>query len=359
MSEEKDDVLLKVEHLSMYFGSGEIKAGLGNEAGQCEEEYLRMRTEKSAETIRTNYDRSRKGILTSIEKSVEMMTDSMNRYKSEHDFGASASEAGYGAFFSEYDKLKNSQLLEYEEKVYVAKKAAEEEFREQFLSRLQENIKKAQQEFKELNKALEGIHFSNEQYEFKYSANKKYKSYYDMIMDDFNIMQGESIFSGTFNETHKEVIEELFERLVVDDDNAAKTLKNFTDYRTYMDYDIKIINDNGSFMYYSKVSKEKSGGETQTPFYITVAASFMQMYRNSIGDDSVGIIMMDEAFNNMDDERMKGVLSFLTGPETRLQLIISCPPERIQYIGPSVSKVLLVMRDGRNSYVEDFTNEKI
>ena len=45
----------------------------------------------------------------------------------------------------EYDKLKNSQLLEYEEKVYQARKAAEEEFREQFLSRLQENIKQAQE----------------------------------------------------------------------------------------------------------------------------------------------------------------------------------------------------------------------
>ncbi len=174
-----------------------------------------------------------------------------------------------------------------------------------------------------------------------------------MIMDDFNVLQGESIFSGIFQENHREVIEELFEKLALDDDDSEKTLKEYTDYRTYMDYDIRIQNDDGSYMLYSKVSREKSGGETQTPFYITVAASFMQLYRNSIGGDSVGLVMFDEAFNNMDDERMAGVLEFMTN--SGLQVIISAPPEKIQYIGPSMKKVLLVLQDGAYSYVEDFS----
>ena len=41
----------------------------------------------------------------------------------------------------------NSELLNYEEKVRKAKLSAEEEFREQFLSKLQENMKQAQGEF--------------------------------------------------------------------------------------------------------------------------------------------------------------------------------------------------------------------
>ncbi|MCC6095471.1 MAG: cell division protein MukB, partial [Eubacterium sp.] len=153
----------------------------------------------------------------------------------------------------------------------------------------------------------------------------------------------------------REVIEELFEKLALDDENSSGALEDYTDYRTYMDYDIKITADDGSYMLYSKVSREKSGGETQTPFYITVAASFMQLYRNSIGGDSIGLIMMDEAFNNMDDEHIRGVLSFMRS--TDLQLIISAPPEKIQYIGPSMDKVLLVLADGGQSYVDDFTHE--
>ena len=282
------------------------------------------------------------------------MTEAMRRYKVAHDFGAAESMTGYPEFLAEYEKLKNSQLLEYEEKVYQARKAAEDEFREQFLSKLQENIKQAQGEFKELNRALKEIHFSKEQYEFLYEPNSSLKKYYQMIMSDFNIMQGESIFSGMFNEAHKEVIEELFEKLALDDEKSAKTLEEYTDYRTYMDYDIKISNEDGSYMLYSKVSQEKSGGETQTPFYITIAASFMQLYRNSIGGDSIGLVMMDEAFNNMDDERIAGVLSFMN--DSNLQMVIAAPPDKIQYIGPAMKKVLLVLQDDKVSYVEDFTH---
>lgn len=68
-------------------------------------------------------------------------------------------------------------------------------------------MKQAQSEFKELNKALKDVVFSNEKYEFLYLPSKRYRQYYEMIMDDFNAMQGESIFSGQFHETHREGID--------------------------------------------------------------------------------------------------------------------------------------------------------
>ena len=324
---------------------------------ECEKEYKRQTGDKELERYKENIERARKSNWTQKEKAEEAMITAMRAYKVAHDFGAAESLAGYPEFQAEYEKLKNSQLLEYEEKVYQARTAAEEEFKEQFLSRLQENIKQAQGEFKELNRALKEIHFSKEQYEFLYEPSGKLKKFYQMIMSDFNVMQGESIFSGLFNTTHKEVIDELFEKLTQEDENSTKTLEEYTDYRTYMDYDIKISSQDGSYMLYSKVSQEKSGGETQTPFYITSAASFMQLYRNSIGGDSIGLVMMDEAFNNMDDERIAGVLSFMT--HSNLQLIIAAPPDKIQYIGPAMQKVLLVLQDGKYSYVEDFTRETI
>ena len=223
-----------------------------------------------------------------------------------------------------------------------------------FLAKLQENMKLAQGEFKELNKALKGIDFSSERYEFQFMPSKKYRSYYEMIMDDFNVIQGESLFSGMFHEAHKDVIEELFERLSVGGENSTQTLEEFTDYRTYMDYDIKIIHDDGTYSYYSKVCEEKSGGETQTPFYVTVAASFVQLYSNNIGGEAAGLVLFDEAFNNMDDERIGGVLEFLR--RLPLQLIIAAPPDKIQYIGPAMDEIMLVMTDQKRSYVEEYHN---
>lgn len=331
---------------------------LGNKAGDSlpiwAQEYEKHTEDKSFSQFRDNYLRRRKANQTLVDKAVDSMKEYMGEYKTVHDFGAPATMEGYPDFETEYLKLKNSELLQYEGKVEAARCAAEEEFREQFLSKLQENMKMAQGEFKELNRALDDIIFSNEKYEFLYMPSKRYRQYYEMIMDDFNAMQGESIFSGLFHENHKAVIEELFERLALDNENNAKALDEFTDYRTYMDYDIRIIHSDGNYSLYSKVCEEKSGGETQTPFYVTVAASFVQLYKNNIGGEAIGLVLFDEAFNNMDDERIGGVLEFLR--RLPLQILIAAPPDKIQYISPFVEETLLVMTDEKVSFVERYIN---
>ena len=321
------------------------------------EEYEKQTSNKGFEQFHENYARRKKANLTTLDSHTKNMEKSMVEYKTAHGFGAAATLEGYPEFELEYVKLKNSELLTYEEKVENARKSAEEEFREQFLAKLQENMKNAQTEFKELNKALKDISFSNEKYEFYFMPSKRYRHYYEMIMDDFNAMQGESIFTGLFHENHKEVIDELFERLALDNEKNAKALDEFTDYRTYMDYDIKIVHSDGNYSMYSKVCEEKSGGETQTPFYVTVAASFVQLYRSGIGGETVGLVMFDEAFNNMDDERIGGVLEFLR--RLPLQIIIAAPPDKIQYISPEVEQTLLVMTDEKVSFVEKYYNGSI
>ena len=331
---------------------------LGNKAGDSlpiwKQEYEKQTGDKSFSQFRDNYLRRRKANQTLVDKAIDSMKEAMGEYKTAHDFGAPATMEGYPDFETEYVKLKNSELLQYEGKVEAARCAAEEEFREQFLSKLQENMKIAQAEFKELNKALDDIRFSSEKYEFLYMPSKRYRQYYEMIMDDFNAMQGESIFSGLFHENHKAVIEELFERLALDNENNARALDEFTDYRTYMDYDIRIIHNDGNYSLYSKVCEEKSGGETQTPFYVTVAASFVQLYKNNIGGEAIGLVLFDEAFNNMDDERIGGVLEFLR--RLPLQILIAAPPDKIQYISPFVEETLLVMTDEKVSFVERYIN---
>ena len=331
---------------------------LGEAAGDVlnswNQEYEEALGKRPVEQFQNEYLGKRRNNSDRWEKIKDQMINAMVEYKTEHDFGAAASLEGFSEFQAVYDRLKNSELLDYEEKVQSARHAAETEFQEQFLAKLQENMKLAQGEFKELNKALKGIDFSSERYEFQFMPSKKYRSYYEMIMDDFNVIQGESLFSGMFHEAHKDVIEELFERLSVGGENSTQTLEEFTDYRTYMDYDIKIIHDDGTYSYYSKVCEEKSGGETQTPFYVTVAASFVQLYSNNIGGEAAGLVLFDEAFNNMDDERIGGVLEFLR--RLPLQLIIAAPPDKIQYIGPVMDEIMLVMTDQKRSYVEEYHN---
>lgn len=143
---------------------------IGDRAGDSllmwKQEYEKQTVDKSFTQFKDNYLRRRKANQTLVDRSVDAMKGAMNGYKTAHDFGAPAAMEGYPDFEAEYLKLKNSELLQYEDKVETARSAAEEEFREQFLSKLQENMKTAQTEFKELNKALNDIAFSNEKSKF-------------------------------------------------------------------------------------------------------------------------------------------------------------------------------------------------
>ena len=262
LSEQVREKIFKKTYLVVVNGKMEEERGkqaelteIEEKAGQSEElwqkDYEKQTAQKSYAQFRDNFERRQKANWTLRDKAIEQMQSRMIEYKTEYNFGAAPTMAGFPEFEAIYERLRTSELLDYEEKVQSARQSAEDEFREQFLAKLQENMKQAQNEFKELNKALKDIVFSNEKYEFLYMPSRRHRRYYDMIMDDFNMVQGESIFSGVFHETHKEVIEELFDRLTIDNDNNAKTLDEFTDYRTYMDYDIRILHTDGSYSLYS------------------------------------------------------------------------------------------------------------
>jgi len=115
-----------------------------NEIVLWKKEYEKQTGDKTLEQFRQNFDRRRKANNTTKENADKKMTSAMYDYKTAFDFGAAATLEAYPEYAAVQERLVNSELLNYEEKVRKAKLSAEEEFREQFLSKLQENMKQAQ-----------------------------------------------------------------------------------------------------------------------------------------------------------------------------------------------------------------------
>ena len=338
-----------------------IRESYAKEIGSLEDEG-RNKFQKELETkecrvIINNFGISRARFKSLAEKSFYNLIELEKEYNNIYDFGAETGVEGINVFFDRLDVLEKSKVVEYEENVKSAKKNAEEEFKEHFISRIQENITIAKREIKSLNNGLKNVPFGNENYEFKYGRSRENKEYYDMIMDDENIGEGFTLFSTSFENKHKELLNELFEKLTLDDENAERDLLKLTDYRNYMDYDIEIKYNDGSSALFSKVCREKSGGETQTPFYVAMAASFMQLYKGTLlSSDSIGLMLIDEAFDKMDDIRITAMMKFYKELKN-LQLIIAAPPQKIEVIAPFMNSVLITMKADKFSYVENMINE--
>lgn len=270
----------------------------------------------------------------------------INTYNSTFSIGLSEIDK----FMAELNKLEKTELIKYEQKVRSARESAEIVFKEDFIAKLRNNILTAEQEIYKINETLSSITFGNDRYEFIFPRSSEYASFYEMVTSDLE-NNSEGLLTLEFQQKYDQQIRELFETLSMDEVNSNGAINKFTDYRTYMDYDIRIINKNGDTMSYSKVFKEKSGGETQVPFYVAIIASFVRVYtKNSVvAGDPIGLVLFDEVFDKMDANRMHAMMNFINSMP--LQVIIACPPQRMDILQEFAKTTLIMVRQGTRATV--------
>ena len=91
--------------------------------------------------------------------------------------------------------------------------------------------------------------------------------------------------------------------------------------------------------YFSKTNKEKSGGETQTPFYVIIAACFNQLLKRENNPVSpTCLVILDEAFNNMDESRIQSLMEFYK--QLDIQLCIVVPSNRMPTLSSYMDTVI-------------------
>ena len=301
---------------------------------------------KNAGTIFENYLPRRKTLENQRTKKYGDLTSLQTKYK-DGELGTGDSEDVIAAYNSEFTELSKHDLILCEEKLEDARKDCELEFRENFLSKMRENIDTARDIFTGLNKSLKDIKYGHDSYKFILKPNALKQGLYEMITSDINI-GGATLFSSFFEEQYHEEMEDLFSKLTESDTAGDSILQEYTDYRGYLDYDIEVTS-NGKPQLFSKIYGEKSGGETQTPYYVAIAASFAQMY--SLGE-SIRIMMLDEAFDKMDDERIASMMKFFK--DQKFQVILATPPAKMEIIGEYVDDIFVVYREGYNSFIEAY-----
>jgi energy-coupling factor transporter ATP-binding protein EcfA2 len=253
--------------------------------------------------------------------------------------------------------IRNNNLVKYEREATELRRNSEIGFKEEFVGKLRASIENAQQQISELNYALTDKTFGSDSYQLlcKASDDPDYKIYYEIIMSNDAISK-HTLFTEGLTKKNEAILMELFEKIASNDPEHDQITYKFLDYRNYMSYDIEVININGNRSYFSKVSKEKSGGETQVPFYIVIAASFQQLLTKNRRIDSGCIVLFDEAFNNMDESRIEAMMKFYNS--LSIQLLIAVPPQRVSNIINHVSTSLVIVKDNDFAIVETFKDER-
>ncbi|MBC6153476.1 hypothetical protein HB834_17750, partial [Listeria booriae] len=89
---------------------------------------------------------------------------------------------------------------------------------------------------------------------------------------------------------------------------------------------------------------------------ISLLAAFSQVYRvnNIRRNNTIRLIIMDEAFNKIDGEKIKQCIQMIRG--FGLQAIFSTPPEKISEIMEEADKALVVFRNQNQATLREFSS---
>lgn len=249
---------------------------------------------------------------------------------------------------NEYEKLKSTDIVKFELKAEEAKHSSERMFRDDFISKLSGNIKAAKKTIDDINKNLARHPFGTNKEIYRFvcqpSKEEEMRQYYKIITSG-KLMEAKDLFSEVLSEEENNVMNNLFNKIATsgDDSTDEKLLSKLLDYRKYMTYDIETTNERGEKTLFSKTHREKSGGETQTPFYVIIASCFDQLMDKKKGYSSCPVIF-DEAFNNMDETRIDALMRYYR--ELGIQLIIVVPSNRLASLAQFVDTIAgLVAKD--------------
>jgi len=156
-----------------------------------------------------------------------------------------------------------------------------------------ENWSRPQKEVDAINAELRRLPFGSDTYSFMMDDREDRSEFFRICrkLNDFGTVDMLQSMNGADEELAHD-IKSFMDKILAEQDESE-----FTDYRKYFKYDMRIRTKRGGNEVESDLSKKQgsaSNGEKQTPYFIILAASLMQCYpRNT---ECARLAFIDEAF---------------------------------------------------------------
>ncbi len=181
-----------------------------------------------------------------------------------------------------------------------------------------------------LNRELTGHRFGEEHYSFGSNRVPEYERYYKFFQAviQMDAVSGkEDLFgSNTLSEADIAVRDEITQLLLHEQEDLEKSrrrLEEIGDYRNYRRYEIYKETGQSKKVPLSEYGTG-SGGQLETPAYVIRAAAVLSAFRLNEGNRHLRMVLIDESFSKMDEQRAKAILKYLSNA-LKFQIIFIIP----------------------------------
>lgn len=220
-------------------------------------------------------------------------------------------------------QLEHDELRQFREQFEEARRKMEADLTEGLINRLSDKFQKAKAQIDRLNRSLAGRTFTGQTYTFRSKLNESLKPIHALAeavseapRHGLSILEGDTVdpkVSAGFRDLERRLSDE-------------ELVKDLRDYRRFFDFDLHMRNERGQETTLSKRSVTGSGGQKQAPYYVAVGAALAAAYYPKSATDSpdgFGLVVFDEAFNNLDAPNTRALLEFFK--DLHLQVLVAAP----------------------------------
>ena len=328
---------------------------------QIEKEVQEEIKKRSGQSVKNQKNAQLASLAEQEQKKAEMLRESRNNYifaypSSQFNGSEKSNEA--------YEKLLEEYRTDYEP-AYEAEFEKQCDFiykslRENVIATIHGDIKAAKRHAYEINRLLRETNFSDSTYQIKIEpARNENGQFFDMLMaeeldsknlDDAGYHGQISFGEDTFYQKYEQKIRLLTDKFMPprDEDEQLRAKKRqemeqYADYRNYLSFSMfeQVTDETGNVIrenFVDDMAGRDSGGEGQNPKYVALLAGFAMLYmQQSNRDSKIKLVLLDEAFSKMDQERSAVCLKYARKMD--LQLIVCVPDERLQSLIRNVDSV--------------------
>lgn len=296
----------------------------------------RVMTPKNVEKFRVDKENAQKALEEQQRKYWHIMGQSDEKYG-----------IGYIAFFREQLRdIGNVKIEAAKQKLEEQQYMLENAFMVDFVAEINEAIREARDEIDEINKALKDIPFGKDTYQFKMIEKPERMVFFNLCKKLESYMNSMNVYrSMNQNDEEMEYNIRQFMDTILDEENEEE----YTDYRKYFKYDMRILSRQDGEETAADLSKKQgsaSNGEKQTPYFIILAASLLQCYPKNVSCARLAFI--DEAFSALSRERIEQMVKFFE--DNKFQVIYAAPPEKIDSIGSHINSTISLCMKGKYTW---------
>ena len=317
-----------------------------------EQEVQEQLKKRSGQSLKNQKNAELAALSAGEQEKAETLRTARNRYifayPSSQFNGSEKSNEAYEKLLEEYQTdYEPAYEAEFEKQCDFIYKS----LRENVIATIHGDIKAAKRHAYEINRLLRETNFSDSTYQIKIEpAKNENGQFFEMLMaeelDSKNLdnagFDGQLNFGeDTFYQKYEQKIKLLTDKFMPprDEDEQVRAKKRqemeqYADYRNYLSFSMfeQVTDEQGNVIrenFVDDMAGRDSGGEGQNPKYVALLAGFAMLYmQQSNRDSKIKLVLLDEAFSKMDQERSAVCLKYARKMD--LQLIVCVPDERLQ-----------------------------